>query len=200
MALNDLYKGVFSYSLGGVLMQNVLYFRNKSGSGGAEALTAAMAGDWPAYWQYVTSVEASMIGYYAQRVSSLIGDSFDRPVSVSTPGLIAFPSAPRTSAVVISLRTGVYGRSKRGRLYHGAYPYVHLTLGVLTDAGKAIEEARWQTWHDKYKAGGSNADWEYGVYSKKIGGYNIPYGLSGFQAYTNFIVNRVPGTERGRKS
>lgn len=200
MALNDLYKGVFSYDLGGVLMQNVLYFRNKSGTGGAEALTLAMAGDWPAFWQLSCSTEARMIGYYAQRVSSLAADSYDRPVSVPTLGEQGFPAAPRTSAVVISLRTGVYGRSKRGRLYLGAYPYSFLTNGILTSAGKAIIAARWDTWHNKFKAGGSNANWEMGVYSKKLGGYNIPYSLAGFQAYTDYIVNLVPGTERGRKS
>jgi hypothetical protein len=200
MAIGDLYKGVFTYEFAGVTMQNVLFFTAKVNGVDAEHLTLQMAGDWPSSWAYWTCDSARMVSYYAQKMNTLSAEAFTRPPSVPTFGAIDSEGAPLTSAIVVSLRTGFYGRSARGRIYLGAYPLSFLSDGKLSAGGLANVSARWGIWHDKYGAGGSNAYWTMGVYSRVVGGYNIPYDPVGFLPYTDFIVQPALGTERGRKS
>lgn len=200
MAAGDLYKTVMTYLFAGVTMQNVLYFTAKVGGVDAEHLTGQLAGDWPSSWQYWSVSGSVMQSYYAQKMNSTAIESHTRPDFLGHAGANSEEGAPLTSAIVVSLRTGFYGRSQRGRIYLGAYPASWIAGGRLASFANAIVDTRWGFMQAKYGAGGSNAYWQFGVYSKKIGGYTIPYDPVGFLTYTDYIVQPSLGTERGRKS
>lgn len=200
MAEGDLYKSVMTYTFGGVIMQNVLYFTAKNSGLVADDLTFQLNSDWPSSWSYWTVEGAQMVSYYAQKMNTTAVESNLRPDTLGSVGLQEGEGAPLTSAVVVSLKTGFYGRSQRGRIYLGAYPVAWIESGKLSAAGYSNINARWGILHDKFGVGGSDPNWQFGVYSKKIGGYSIPYNTVGFLPYTTFLVRTDLGTERGRKS
>ena len=199
MAANDLYKVVLSHTYQGVLCQNVLYFRAKVNGLDAQQLCGSIKPDWQTWITQSTVAQCSFNSVYAQVVSSLQADAFTLPVVPVVNGALTGQGMPPQSACVVTLRTGFYGRSKRGRLYHFGWPVSWLTNGSLNSQMISTIDTFWAGFFNKYKKNGSNANWEFGVYSKKLGGYNIPYNLSGYTAYTEYFKNAVVGTERGRK-
>lgn len=107
---------------------------------------------------------------------------------------------PPQNAMVVSLRTGIAGRSYRGRLYLGGFGEASQSNGAFA-AGyvSAI-----QTYLDDLVAalgsGGSNTDYEWGIWSRKNGGEDPgPYNLAaGWTPITEAIVRGSVFTQRRR--
>lgn len=195
-----LYKTVISYSFAGILMQNTLFFQRLNDALTAEDLTLALSLDCQSTWPYMWCDDVEMVSYYAQRMDTITAESHTRGVTLPVVGNAGPEGAPPTSAIVISLRTGFYGRSARGRMYIGGYPVNFLTNGKLNAGALANINARWGIFHDKYGVGGSNGNWEMGVYSRVVGGFTIPYDIVGYLGYTGYQLAAKTGTERGRYS
>lgn len=67
-------------------------------------------------WIDLAVAEWSMTGLQIRDLSTEFGTFLDYPMSVA--GVAGGDAAPSTVTIAISLRTGVSGRSFRGRLYH----------------------------------------------------------------------------------
>lgn len=122
-------------------------------------------------------------------------------VAISVQGTDSGPEGlPPQSAMVISLRTGIAGRSYRGRLYLGGFGEDKQANGGWI-AGLL---SGMQTYVDDLVAalgsGGSNSDYEWGVWSRVLGGDDPgPYNLSaGWHAITSGIVRPTVYTQRRR--
>lgn len=105
-------------------------------------------------------------------------------------GTAAGEEPPHQVAAVVSTKTHFAGRSYRGRNYIPALPETAWVAGLLdSTTGNAL-----QTYYDDLVAalglGGSNADYQWVVWSQKLQGAN---------AITDTIVRDVPGVIRRRR-
>lgn len=200
MPANDLYKAVMSHTYQGVTCQTVLHFRSLVGGLFAQTLAVELSGKWRTWITNATVAQCSFDSVFVQLVSNQQADSFAAPVVPLATGVLGGQGMPPQSAAVISLRTGYYGRSRRGRYYHFGWPVSWLTNGKLNSQALATIDNFWFNFHNHYKVGGASGLFEYGVYSKKLGGYTIPYDLAGFTGYNAYQRSIIVGAERGRKA
>jgi hypothetical protein len=102
---------------------------------------------------------------------------------------------------VITIRTGVAGKSHRGRIYVVGFS-VNLTdenRNVVSTSGlgtmNTVCDALMAEFGD---ADGTNEVLALGIYSKLIGGA-FPYTLAGWQAASQLVPRRVIGSQRRRR-
>jgi hypothetical protein len=131
------------------------------------------------------------------------------PENIYTPAGAPIPGAggaglPSFSSVVVSIRTLLGGRTKRGRMYLGGIPEAG-TDGSSIDGttGFAGALANWlgciaQNFIAPGGLPGSN-QWQMQVYSRKEGGSHLPYGVNGFTPVNHLVLNTLLGTTRSRK-
>lgn len=120
--------------------------------------------------------------------------------TLSAAGQTAGDMLPPQNALVVSLRTGIAGRARRGRLYLGGF----LESKQLDGGWDQTMVNAYQQYFDDIVAaigsGGSNADYEWGVWSRTLGGDDPgPYDLAaGFRPITETVVRNVVYTQRRR--
>lgn len=105
-------------------------------------------------------------------------------------GTLVSESLPYTVAAVVSLRTQYAGRSYRGRMYLPAVTEADSVAGRLSIAWVNAVQTYFEDLLANCGGSGSNADYEWGVYSRK---------LAVFTPYLAAIVREVPGTVRRRR-
>lgn len=117
----------------------------------------------------------------------------------SVTGTDASNAMPPQVALVASLRTGIAGRSYRGRLYLAGLCEANNEGIPVAAAVSAI-----QTYFDDLVAsigsGGASSDYEWGVWSKKLG-FTAPstYNLAaGWHPVTSVVVRSIWNTQRRR--
>lgn len=139
-----------------------------------------------------------------KKVSPVLGPEYSTIVGVGAAGGGTATALPSYCSAVVSIRTALGGRSKRGRMYipgipedqtNGSYldPGLPLYLGLVAFLACVAGE-----FFHPDPAGGSDL-FDIGVYSRKIGGSAFPYGTSGFTAATALTPSSVLGTTRSRK-
>lgn len=120
--------------------------------------------------------------------------------AISLTGAQAGEALPPQCAFVITLRTGIAGRSRRGRLYIGGHIEANESNGVF--AGATVTGM--QGWADGLVAlagaGGTSPDWRWGVWSKKLGeptpgNFNVG---AGFRTITEVLARSIVYTQRRR--
>jgi hypothetical protein len=110
---------------------------------------------------------------------------------------------PSFNSAVVSIRTALGGKSRRGRFYLAGIPEP-ATLGSLFDTGHAF-------WTAVIAFAGCLASkfiladpppansFQYMVYSRKLGGSTFPYGNAGFTSVAEIKPVVALGTTRSRK-
>jgi hypothetical protein len=111
---------------------------------------------------------------------------------------------PSFVSSVVSLFTSQPGRSGRGRMFIGGIPEVGTTGSLLNVEGITYPAilaflACVVAAFPKAELG-TGGHFEWGVYSRKLGGVvKPPYPDAGFHAITRYVVRRELGTQRRRK-
>lgn len=200
MPINDLYRVVFGQTYQGVIVNNVLYFRGKQAGSTAAHLANDLRLNWQEFIRSVTTSGFAVGLHSVLKVSDLSGEQATSGWTPPLTGLVGGNGSPRILAVVLSLRTPLFGRSRRGRLYIAGFPDSYNTGGNLNSSGISAFTTYFNLFFNRYKVGGTNTFWEFGVYSKKLGGYNLPFSLAGYTGYTYYQITPTFGTERGRKT
>jgi hypothetical protein len=119
-------------------------------------------------------------------------------------GAASGDSEPSFVAAVVSLRTTHPGRSGHGRSFIGGVPEAS-TTGSLLNVETGLYPAILATLACIVAAFpkrelGTGAKYEWGIYSRKVGGATKPpFPTSGFFGITRTIVRRELGTQRRRK-
>jgi hypothetical protein len=113
-------------------------------------------------------------------------------------------SEPSFVAAVVSLYTAQPGRSGRGRTFIGGIPEAS-TTGSLLNVETGVYPAIIATLaciaaaFPLRELGGA-ASYEWGIYSRKLGGATKPpYPVAGYHGITRTVVRRELGTQRRRK-
>jgi len=154
------------------------------------------------------SVDYELIAADWKRVSPTLGNEFTTLPATSGQGQIAGDSLPSYCSAVMSIRTNLGGRSGRGRMYIGGIPEsasVKSSIDLDGDLWAALLAfalcvvTNFPALPDPTIPHPIANHWSFGVYSRKIGGASIPYGVTGFHGVTSITPDPFLGTTRSRK-
>lgn len=198
MAIGDIWRFAFEGVLLGQSYVNV--FHIKFLSVGATPAGATGIIDTDLYSLYVAARctnDFHFSGIHGRQLA-VPAPTYDGAYSLA--GGVSTDNLPPQSALVATLRTGYAGRTKRGRLYLGGFSEA-LQVDGQWDASFV---AAMQTYFDDMVAalglGGSNTDYQWGVWSRKLGGEDPgPYNLAaGWTPISSVVVRPIVYTQRRR--
>lgn len=202
---------VFQASLKGTVQgqQTVtsFHFRTKTALGTTAGLAAALAtayttnlvNSWGTPLRYLT------LGIRVYQVPESLDEyTYGSPIV----GAAGANIVPTQVAGVVTLLTGNAGRSRRGRIYIPGFANTYVGAdGKWTAAYLSAVSGAMNALLAAFGPSGSNADFEWGIWSRKLGetrggvpehvtAYNLN---AGFQPIIAVNVRDVPGTQRRRR-
>ncbi len=198
-----LFKATIEGTLHGQLTNNVMFF-SRTGELGTP--------DWT---QFMSQLAADIIScitttllpavssqwtFVRIKIQRLDGTGTDENLYAAPANSVGAgsESLPSTVAAVLSIRTGLRGRSKRGRMYLGGLPESGQATSALTPGQLVLVAAFATCLIDKFINNQVAGDAKLGVYSRKLGGTQ-PYSLvAGWYPATTIIAQGVLGTMRSR--
>lgn len=203
MAIGDVYRIAYIGTWNNQQVVNVFHFKMKSGaepiSTAATYLTTAL------YSLYKGKCSNQLTWNTVQgRKLSVPPEGFDYALPTPQVGSQTTTSQPMTHAVVVSLRTQYAGRSYRGRIYLPGLVSTYITQGNVTTSDRNAIQTYFDDMVAAVGASGSNADLQWGVWSRKLGevrnsaGHVTAYNLSAFTPITGTIVRTILGSMRTR--
>ena len=137
-AVSTVRAAVIFQTAGGNEAANVFHFRKSAGgtisAGDLETVAGFLVGEYLASWQVTASNAWSV-----QRVELRAMDVADGPVLTSTDdlplaGSRTSPALPDNVAACVTLYTGLAGRSRRGRIFHGGLTEDAVTNNTMIQA------------------------------------------------------------------
>ena len=203
-AIGDGYMVTVEGEIEGQQTANVFHFRCAAADSDVELhLILALAECFITHLLPVFSSAWKITGLRWKRVYPTLGPEF---FTVPAGTLVAAGSEnalPSYCSVVISKRTALGGRSRRGRFYLPGIPedatqgssldtadpfWAGLIAFVACVVGKFVQSGEL----------GSD-QWRMAVYSRTIGGDTFPLGETGFETVTQLVAHAALGTTRSRK-
>lgn len=192
MAIGDIYRFSLQGDWGGSDQAYVtLHFKALSvGATPANLASALTAG-------FVTSLLPFLANVFTWRQWNYLSRNLVPPLSgFSTAGMPkactqASDALPHQTSLVVTFRTAYAGRSFRGRMYLPAPTESENATGAVLDNTSATNlQAVFTTLVNTYGSGGSDPDWQLGIYSQK---------LAQFNPVTTSVVRTNWGTQRRRR-
>jgi hypothetical protein len=196
-AVGEIYQYTFGATYQGQLVENVIHMRARSAIIPTDAALKASADAW---LLLQSQVQVVAVVYRPVRIKRMTPIAFDEITYIPAivTGAQSIGGVNTTLAVVITKRTGVAGKTHRGRLYLGGYPatwgvdFVNIAPGPTllgTFAGQLLAT---------FGEGGTDPTVSAGVYSRTIGG-SFPFTLPGWQQITRWDPQLLVGNQRRRR-
>jgi len=202
VAAGDLWQMTIVATSLGQLYENVFMMRDRSVSPSTDAAVKAAAQSFWTEYRKMISHMLSLQHIELKRMTPVAFDSlFTGAASGETNGSEPDDPCNSTVSIVVTLRTGVSGKSHRGRCYQ---PGVDVgATGSFENTINPTALARYQGVWDgiltKFgDAAGTDPTLALGIYSRKIGGTS-PHTVAGWQAVTQAVVNSILGNQRRRR-
>jgi hypothetical protein len=199
MAIGDIFKTYFVGSLHGQLYNNVFHFKAKTNAATSLLAATELHALFDNVQRNKLSRDLSLIKCIATNITNPVADIGEKLFSVGRIGNVLADSAPSWVAVVISFRTALVGKRFRGRLFVGAVSVTHILGNNLSGTGGVNFGSYATELMNKYGPAGTSANFQLGVFSRKIGGQTVPANPAGFTPYTQAIVRQALGSEQKRK-
>jgi hypothetical protein len=198
IASGDLIQATYRYLVDGQLNENVVMFRERGGP----FSDAQIGGDilkWLDIVHFVQSGAATYLQPTWKRMTPVAFDEQFVPLGSTTQGNVGGGAANSMLACCCTLRTGVAGKSHRGRVYigglaGGAITPDRLSNGYQTDFNTMASDLM-AAFDD---AAGTALYLALGIYSRLIGGTN-PMTVAGWQAVTQIIPQNIVASQRRRR-
>lgn len=196
MATGDVVRLVVKQRLHGQNVFNVLHFRQRTSTESLTSLFSRFRDIWVAN---ITNVQSHELVYDSVEMQVIRPELTDGRIFdlEGVTGDVVGESLPSYCAVVMPCKTGLGGRSNRGRQYIAGIPESHQEKSVLTDAAQALWtpavaaiQAEWIT---------SATRWEWGVWSRKRAAEIPPPSTVPFGTYSSVGWTRTLATMRSRK-
>ena len=177
---------------------NVLYFKQLSAGGDMGGLSDAIKTTLydvikqanPPNWQLADiTISEQVPGGGAQLITSY-----------GTAGVTGANADSLTTSCVVSLRTALAGRSHRGRQYVPVTATGQITNGVVAAGLVTAFQNAYDAFKAIYGVGGTDTDYQWGVWSRKLGdivtggvvtGYNVAAGFFPINAVRADSIARV---------
>ncbi len=196
-AIGNIYQWTLEQSYAGQTVENVMHMRARAIETPTRAQIQTSVDNW------LTSqkiAQVNTVSYRQVRVKQMTPLAFDEQIIIPTTlvGDIGAPGHNTTVSVVITKRTGVAGRTHRGRFYLAGFPIGWGTNQFEGSSGTAVIGTLAGQWIAKFGEDGTDPTFCAGVYSREIGG-GIPFTLAGWQAITRWDPQIVFGNQRRRR-
>jgi hypothetical protein len=181
----------------GSTIENVCHYREMNGlSTPAQIRTAAE--NWLTIVAAALSNNVLFTNIIIKQMTPLALDETLGPPTTTTHGAVSQGPTNSTIAQIITKRTGVAGKSHRGRWYFGGIPTSHLGDAGLNIVGIGVWTTVVGLLMGEFGPTGNNTHLQFGVYSRSIGGFN-PFTVAGWQAITGLDIQPVFGNQRRRR-
>lgn len=202
VASGELWQVTLNMQLLGQLFQNVLMFRER---GTTVHSNAEIIGACQAFWHIYRDTISHQVQLQSMVAKRMTPVAFDSIIAPPASGEVAGtePDDPvnPTTAMVVTLRTGVSGKTHRGRVYTPG-----IATGALLEYGQALTSAAQTRYQGKWSdimalfddATGTSLVFALGIYSRVIGG-TTPHTVAGWQAVSQPVVNFILGNQRRRR-
>lgn len=192
MAINDIWRVsmVGDFSAGNQAIVT-MHFREKSGIASKATLTAALVGRWTGG---VITVQGNSFNWrQANWYPENVVPPTTTEITTGFPltGLVAGDCVGQQLAAIVTFRTPYAGRSYRGRVY---MPGISESNALMAGPGAGPQADLYTVFNGMvgiYGQGGSDPDWTWGVYSKKL---NV------FTPISSVVVRTVWGVIRRRRA
>lgn len=195
MATNIAANSVVKYTIEGMLDNqttfNIFHLQNKAATT-LEALEDYLNNNLLGQFFDELSNEYQCTRVAVQSLWPVLTDPYEEAKAFS--GSDAFAALPVANAAVISMKSGLGGRTKRGRKYLAGIPAQKVDDSRLTEAMRLGLQLEWDGMNGKFKEGGTGeAIW--GILSSKPAGATP---LERFTPVNSVIVRPILGTMRSR--
>lgn len=196
-AAGEVFQFTFVQAYAGQTIENVMHMRAISTTLPTASQIQTSANNWLSTQKII---QTDLVTYRTVRVKQMTPIAFDEQVFAPSVigGEIAVAGHNSTVSVVVTKRTGVAGRSHRGRLYFAGFP---IGWGVNvndTGSGPAVMASFCAAILAKFKEDGTDPTFVAGVYSRTIGG-SFPFTVAGWQPITRYDPQPVFGNQRRRR-
>jgi len=193
------------YRLHSQICQNGFYFSNKIALNDQEAFiesTPITLANHFAQWMLplIIAFQNTEVLYDGIVVVTLIpheGQVAERPIANQT-GAQPDESLPGYCSAILSLRTGLSGKSNRGRLYFSGVSEGDAAAGRLTPSGFTALSDIGNELQSLYGLSGSEGHYQHVIFSKKLGYSNGIYSTAGIRPIQSYIPRSVLGSQRHR--
>jgi hypothetical protein len=210
MAANEIYRLTLRQRMFDQECHNVLYFKFLTSNATPQGLRGTIA---DTFWAQLSPIQSADVEYLAARSRGIVpySDTEETVAAATVQGILAPPSLPALNAAVISLRTGLPGKSKRGRFYLCGIPGDQLSGNGLVGGYVTSIQTAFAALQNLYGAGGSNNDYQWGVFSPKLGGtlytptppkqpyYSDPFNAAGFVPISSVVARPIVASFVSRK-
>lgn len=198
-AAGELFRATMNMRLRGQVVENVLHFRGKTGAESPNALGVEINTD---YWTYLAALCAPDVVFEGVTVLQLTPVVFDLAITPNTSihdnGEGLGVAVNNTIAAILTLRTGVAGKTHRGRMYIPGIASSWTTTDSLTPGGVTAMNTFASQMLAKWGVGGTSLGFEWGIYSRLLGGGG-PYTVAGYQPITRCDPQPTLGNQRRRR-
>lgn len=129
--------------LGGQQINNVLHLKNAAGWTTPTLTLAvnALMDAWKADILPKQSIDLAYQGIHAKDLTTSMGVEVDIPWTGTSTGTIGNPAEPGNVALAVGLKTGLAGRSARGRIFFAGLPENSSTDSLVTEAFRIAWQA-----------------------------------------------------------
>lgn len=198
MAQGDIYQVRIRQQLHAQLVLNTLFFRAETADGSAELLAESVDAFLTASWTTKVSSEVKFNFIEVQPIVPFGSVGFGR-IPTRASGTAPVSAAPGTIARVLSLRSGLVGRSKNGRVYIAGAASAELVGGVWTAAELAQSTSLAAEMLAVWGPNANTPTFRLGVWSRRLGGYGAVAAAVGFAPVVSIRTSTIPGAMYSRK-
>lgn len=183
-------------TLQGVPVENVLHFVSLSGFPWDIGLITSLAQDALQHWSdtilQAQCTALSLNSVLAKDLSSEFAPTFEAFPLVPVSGVLTGPAMPNQSAVVLTKRSGLTGRSARGRLYHCGFTEDQVSGNFIADAYADVVNEAYQTFVQLM----ADDDAQMVILSRSTGGVPRPAGIAFTMISIGLRNNRIDSQRR----
>jgi hypothetical protein len=196
-ASGEVWQATYQAQADGQSIETVLHFR---------ALTpSTTVGDIQTsadfFWTMLSSCQSSLTTYrqlILKQMTPIAFDEFLLPPVSAIQGSVGGALLNTTLACILTKRTGVAGKTHRGRIYIGGISANDATVNLLNTSGITRFSTTIASIMTRYGPSGTDTALQLGVYSRVIGGTS-PFTVAGWQPVTRLDLQTVLGNQRRRR-
>lgn len=193
----QIYQVTYQQIIDGQTCENVIHFRERTGT----STPAQIAASVQPFLTAMAQIQVSSVTYSNIIVKQMTPLAFDESfvTPVTTSGANSSATFNNIVAMVFTKRTGVAGKTHRGRIYVGGVPTIFATdPNRLNTTGATATGTFISTVMGAYGDTGTDPHLQIGVYSRVLGGHS-PFTVAGWQPLTGIDSQVIFGSQRRRR-